>query len=140
LDAPPRAAQYRGPIDAGVDVVLGDTMGELQLFFAAGDCAFVGGSLVATGGHNVLEASAVGKPVVFGPHMFNFSEIAALTLERGAGTQIQHPEQLAAAVAAYLANPVRRAEAGEAGRKLVEENRGALEHTLELIERLLPRA
>jgi 3-deoxy-D-manno-octulosonic-acid transferase len=133
-------SQYRGPIDAGVDVVLGDTMGELQLFFAAGDCAFIGGSLVATGGHNVLEASAVGKPVVFGPHMFNFSEIAALTLERGAGTQIERPEQLAAAVAEYLSNPVRHAEAGEAGRKLVEENRGALERTLELIERLLPRA
>jgi 3-deoxy-D-manno-octulosonic-acid transferase len=133
-------SQYRGPIDASVDVVLGDTMGELQLFFAASDCAFVGGSLVATGGHNVLEASAVGKPVVFGPHMFNFTEIAALTLERGAGTQIERPEQLAAAVAEYLSNPVRHAEAGEAGRKLVEENRGALEHTLELIEQLLPSA
>lgn len=128
---------YTGAIDAGVDVVLGDTMGELQLFYAAGDCAFVGGSLVATGGHNVLEASAVGKPVVFGPHMFNFSEIAALTLERGAGTQIEHAGELAGALKAYLANPVRRAEAGEAGRRLVEENRGALEKTLRLVEAVI---
>lgn len=126
-----------GPIDAGVEVVLGDTMGELQLFYAAGDCAFVGGSLVPTGGHNVLEAAAVGKPVVFGPHMFNFSEIAALTLERGAGTQIEHAGELADALKAYLANPVRRAEAGEAGRRLVEENRGALEKTLRLVEAVI---
>ena len=133
----PRAAQNRGPIDASVDVVLGDTMGELQLFYAASDCAFVGGSLVATGGHNVLEAAAVGKPVVFGPHMFNFSEIAALTLERGAGTRIEHAGELAAALAAYLANPVRRAEAGAAGRRLVEENRGALEKTLGLVEAVI---
>ncbi len=132
----PRSA-YTGPIGADVDVVLGDTMGELQLFYAAGDCAFVGGSLVPTGGHNVLEASAVGKPVVFGPHMFNFSEIAALTLERGAGTQIEHAGELAGALKAYLANPVRRAEAGEAGRRLVEENRGALEKTLRLVDAVI---
>ena len=132
----PRSA-YTGPIGADVDVVLGDSMGELQLFYAAGDCAFVGGSLVATGGHNVLEALAVGKPVVFGPHMFNFSAIAALTLERGAGTQIEHAGELAGALKAYLANPVRRAEAGEAGRKLVEENRGALKKTLRLVDAVI---
>jgi 3-deoxy-D-manno-octulosonic-acid transferase len=135
-----RRSAGSGAIDAGVDVVLGDTMGELQLFYAACDCAFVGGSLVATGGHNLLEAAAVGKPVVFGPHMFNFAEIAALTLERGAGTQIAHAGELAAGVANYLADPVRRTDAGAVGRKLVEENRGALAHTLELIEQLLPRA
>ncbi len=135
-----RRSAHSGPIEAGVEVVLGDTMGELQLFYAACDCAFVGGSLVATGGHNLLEASAVGKPVVFGPHMFNFAEIAALALERGAGTQIARAGELAAALAGYLADPARRAQAGAAGRRLVEENRGALAHTLELIGQWLPRA
>jgi 3-deoxy-D-manno-octulosonic-acid transferase len=128
----------RDALDPAVEVLVGDTMGELQLFFAAADAAFVGGSLVATGGHNILEASAVGKPVVFGPHMFNFSEIAALTLERGAGVQIRSGAELAPAMADFLGNANRRDRAGEAGRRMVEENRGALERTLALIEELLP--
>lgn len=132
-------SQQRGPMDAEVAVLVGDTMGELQLFFAACDVAFVGGSLVATGGHNLLEPAAVGKPSVFGPHMFNFSEIAALTLERGAGVQIDSATELAPVVAKLLADPAQRDAVGQAGRKLVEENRGALERTLVLIEKLLPR-
>jgi 3-deoxy-D-manno-octulosonic-acid transferase len=130
-------SQQAAVLDASVEVLIGDTMGELQLFFAAGDVAFVGGSLVATGGHNLLEPAAVGVPTVFGPHMFNFAEIAALTLERRAGRQVGAPGELAEAVAAYLENPNARFEAGEAGRKLVEENRGALERTLKLLAPLL---
>jgi len=72
--------------------------------------------------------------VVFGPHMFNFAEIAALTLERGAGVQVHDPAQLAPAVGDFLGNANRRDTAGEAGRRLVEENRGALERTLRLVE------
>jgi 3-deoxy-D-manno-octulosonic-acid transferase len=126
-----------GAVAADVEILVGDTMGELQLFFGAADVAFIGGSLVPTGGHNLLEASAVGKPVVFGPHMFNFQEISQMTLERGAGVQIQAPSGLAAAVSDFLGNANRRDHAGEAGRKMVEENRGALAANMRILEQLL---
>lgn len=131
-------SETRGTVDAAVEILVGDTMGELQLFYAAADCAFIGGSLVPTGGHNLLEACAVGKPVVFGPHMFNFQEISQMTLERGAGVQIQAPSQLTPAVSDFLGNANRRDRAGEAGRKMVEENRGALMANMGLIAQLLP--
>jgi 3-deoxy-D-manno-octulosonic-acid transferase len=126
-----------GAVAADVEILVGDTMGELQLFFGAADVAFIGGSLVPTGGHNLLEASAVGKPVVFGPHMFNFQEISQMTLERGAGVQVQAPSGLAAAVSDFLGNANRRDSAGEAGRKMVEENRGALAANMRILEQLL---
>jgi 3-deoxy-D-manno-octulosonic-acid transferase len=121
-----------------VQILIGDTMGELQLFYGAVDVAFVGGSLVPVGGHNILEAAAVGTPVVFGPHMNNFQDIARLVVERGAGVQIQNAAQLTPAVSDFLGNANRRDGAGEAGKKLIAENRGALERTLKLIAQLLP--
>ncbi len=130
-------SENRGALDPAVEILVGDTMGELQLFYGAADVAFIGGSLVPTGGHNLLEASGVGKPVVFGPHMFNFQEISQMTLERGAGVQIQSPDQLASAVSDFLGNANRRDDAGLAGRKMVEENRGALAANMRLIEELL---
>ncbi len=132
-----RRSDQGGPLDRGVEVLIGDTMGELQLFLAAGDAAFVGGSLVPVGGHNTLEASVVGKPVVFGPHMFNFGEIATMTLERGAGLQIQSAGELAPAISDLLGSANRRDALGAAGRKMVEENRGALARTVALIEKAL---
>jgi 3-deoxy-D-manno-octulosonic-acid transferase len=123
----------------GVDVLVGDTMGELQLFYGACDVAFVGGSLAPAGGHNFLEASAVGAPAVFGPDMRNIEEIAHQALARGAATQVAHGGQLAEAIGSYLADPARRETAGAAGKKMVEENRGALARTLALIEQLLAR-
>ncbi|MHB8623223.1 MAG: lipid IV(A) 3-deoxy-D-manno-octulosonic acid transferase [Sulfuricaulis sp.] len=128
----------RGPVDPAVEILVGDTMGELQLFYAAADCAFIGGSLMPIGGHNLLEACAVGKPVVFGPYMFNFQEISQMTLERGAGVLIHTSAQLAPAISDFLGNANRRDRAGEAGRKMVEENRGALEANMGLIAQLLP--
>jgi len=131
-----RSAQRR--IDAATDIVLGDSMGELQVFFMASDVAFIGGSLVAHGGHNLLEAAAVGVPVVFGPHMFNFAEIGQLALEHGAGMQIRDAGELVRAVIDYFERPELRFRAGEAGRKMVVANRGALDNTLALVEQLLP--
>jgi 3-deoxy-D-manno-octulosonic-acid transferase len=131
-------SEQRQRLSDRVDVLIGDTMGELQLFYSAVDVAFVGGSLVPTGGHNVLEAAAVGAPVVFGPHMFNFEEIARLTLERGAGVRLAGAAELAPAISDFLGNANRRFEAGEAGKRLIAENRGAVERTLRLIEGLLP--
>jgi 3-deoxy-D-manno-octulosonic-acid transferase len=130
-------SENRGALAAEVEILVGDTMGELQLFFGAADVAFIGGSLVPTGGHNLLEASALGKPVVFGPHMFNFQEISQMTLERGAGVQIQAPSELAPAISDFLGNANRRDSAGEAGRRMVEENRGALAANMRILEQLL---
>jgi len=131
-------SERRGPIESAVDVVIGDTMGELQLFYAAADVAFIGGSLVPVGGHNLLEAAAVGTPCVFGPYMYNFEEIAAMALERGAGVQVPHAAGLAPALSDFLGNANRRFEAGERGKKMVDENRGAVARTLQLIANLLP--
>lgn len=118
-------------------VLLGDTMGELMLFFASADCAFIGGSLVPTGGHNPLEALALGIPVVLGPHMFNFQLITQLTLEAGAGQQINSPSALAKALEHYLGNLNARAAAGAAGERLIRHNQGACQRTLALLLPLL---
>ncbi len=125
------------PVDDDTQVVLGDTMGELSLFFACAECAFIGGSLVPVGGHNPLEALALGVPVVFGPHMFNFEEIAGLTLRAGAGRQVAGGEELADAIDAYLAQRADREAAGRAGLALVQENQGALTRALALLKPLL---
>ncbi len=125
-------------VNADVDVLIGDTMGELQLFYAAVDVAFIGGSLVPTGGHNLLEAAAVGTPVVVGPHTYNFKEITRLAVERGHTIQIDRAALLGSTIAGLLDHPEHRAKAGEAGEKLVIENKGALENNIRIIEKLLP--
>ncbi len=116
---------------SGTDVLVGDTMGELQRLYAASDVAFIGGSLVPHGGQNLLEACAVRVPVVFGPHMFHFEEISAMALERGAARQVHDFDGLVAAVALYFEQPELRRAAGRAAHTLVTENRGALERTLD---------
>jgi 3-deoxy-D-manno-octulosonic-acid transferase len=117
----------------GTDVLVGDTMGELQRLYAAADVAFIGGSLVPHGGQNLLEACAVRVPVMFGPHMFHFEEISAMALERGAARQVLDVPGLAAAVALYFDQPELRRAAGNAAHTLVTDNRGALERTLRLV-------
>ena len=121
----------------GADVLVGDTMGELQRLYAAADVAFIGGSLVAHGGQNLLEACAVHVPVVFGPHMFHFEEISAMALERGAARQVHDVQGLVAAVALYFEQPDLRRAAGNAAHTLVSDNRGALDRTLGLVEAAL---
>jgi 3-deoxy-D-manno-octulosonic-acid transferase len=118
----------------GIQVLLGDSMGEMPMYFAAADMAFVGGSLVEVGGHNVLEPAALGLPVLFGPHMFNFESARELLLARGAGRQIETALALAPAVTALFADPQQRAAMGAAGRTAVADNRGALERLLQLLE------
>ncbi|WP_298134240.1 lipid IV(A) 3-deoxy-D-manno-octulosonic acid transferase [Acidiferrobacter sp.] len=122
-----------GPVTDDTEVLLGDTMGELMLFFAAADCAFIGGSLVATGGHNPLEALALGVPVVFGPHMFNFDEVARLTRSAGAGVQVADEDGLIAALRTYLGDPEARRAASESGEALVRTHQGALGRTRALL-------
>jgi 3-deoxy-D-manno-octulosonic-acid transferase len=126
-----------GALPPGTDVLVGDTMGELQRLYAAADVAFIGGSLVAHGGQNLLEACAVHVPVVFGPHMFHFEEISSMALERGAARQVHDVPGLVAAVALYFEQPDLRRAAGNAAYTLVTDNRGALKRTLRLVEAAL---
>lgn len=119
-------------------VFLGDSMGELLQFYAAADLAFVGGSLVATGGHNVLEPALLGLPVLFGPHMFNFTEAGERLLEAEAAWQIANAAELAVAVERLLTDPERRQAAGQRGRAVVKRHRGALAALLAGIEEQLP--
>ena len=107
-------------------VFLGDSMGELLLFYAAADLAFVGGSLVPTGGHNVLEPALLGLPVLFGPYMFNFTEAGARLLDANAAWQIADAGELATAIDQLLADPEQRRIAGQRGQVVVERHRGAL--------------
>jgi 3-deoxy-D-manno-octulosonic-acid transferase len=133
-------SRTRGALPAGTEVLVGDTMGELQRLYAAADVAFIGGSLVSHGGQNLLEACAVRVPVVFGPHMFHFEEISAMALERGAARQVHDAAGLAAAVALYLEQPDLRRAAGAAAHTLMADNRGALARTIRHVEDTLRAA
>ena len=117
-----------------VQVLVGDSMGELPMYFGAADIAFVGGSLVEVGGHNVLEPAALGLPVLFGPYMFNFEQARALLLEQGAARQIEDLLQLEPALSRLLQEPQQRAAMGKAGREVLQANRGALARLMNLIE------
>ncbi|MDX1569420.1 MAG: lipid IV(A) 3-deoxy-D-manno-octulosonic acid transferase [Xanthomonadales bacterium] len=111
-----------------------DTMGELLRFYAAADVAFVGGSLAYVGGHNVLEPAALGLPVLVGPHTFNFSEITELLLDRGGAERVHDADELATELRLLRQDETRRRRMGDAAFTLVKENRGALQHTLRMIE------
>ena len=130
------------PIDAEprADVVVLDTIGELAQLYQLATAVFVGGSLVDHGGHNILEPAIFGKPIVFGPHMQNFQEIADAFITNGAAMQVQSERELDEALLTLVTDPVRRARLGAAARALVEANRGAKDKTLAVIAELLPPA
>ncbi len=123
--------------DASTDVFLLDTMGEVPLFYAASDIAFVGGSLVPVGGHNLLEPAAQGLPIVTGPNLFNAQEIAEKFIELGACRLVANAVELAATVAYLIENPAAAAKIGKNGLAVLEQNRGSLERLLVLLEPLL---
>jgi 3-deoxy-D-manno-octulosonic-acid transferase len=127
VDAEPRA-----------DVVVLDTIGELAHVVQVGTIVFVGGSLTDHGVHNILEPAVHGKPIVFGPHMQNFAEIAATFLQHQAAVQVQSGAELTEVVVRLAGDPVERARLGAAARALVEANRGAQPRTLEAIAEILP--
>jgi 3-deoxy-D-manno-octulosonic-acid transferase len=118
-------------------VVLVDTLGELMDFYAAADVAFVGGSLVRLGGHNLLEPAMLGVPVIAGPHQFNAPDIARVLEEAGALRIVEDAAGLAAAVIEMLGDPGLRGRAGAAGRNAIAANRGALERILETVRSVL---
>lgn len=127
-------SENRGRVSPGTDIYVADTMGELPALIAAADIAFIGGSLVPVGGHNVLEASAAGVPVVFGRYMFNFSEIADLLMRHAAGIQVMNPDELAEVVLRLLNDPALRRRYADNGRELVAKKRGALDRVCALVE------
>lgn len=124
-------------VDGQVQVLLGDTMGELMFLYALADITFVGGSLVPTGGHNPLEPAALALPVITGPHVFNFLEISAMLREAGALQQVDDAEGLAAAVRRLIELPQDCRRMGEAGRAVMQANQGALQRLLEALGKLI---
>jgi len=123
--------------DASTSVFLGDTMGEVPLFYAASDLAFVGGSLIEIGGHNMLEPAAVGLPVISGPHVYNAQDIADMFIELGACHIVNNVAELVIVVDRLLQNPRDAKVSGNKGREIVHRNRGSLSRLLGLLEPLI---
>ena len=133
-----RRSRLPGGETGPADVVVLDTVGELAALFQVATVVFLGGSLVPVGGHNVIEPAAWGKPVVFGPHMQNFAEIAGLFLANRAARRIAGVEELEPVLAELLSDPRQRAALGAAARSLVAANRGAAMRSLAEIAAVLP--
>ena len=127
---------HRQPnIDSAVLII--NTLGELLAFYACADVAFVGGSFQAIGGHNLLEPASLAVPSVVGPHTFNFVDITRLLVEAGAVQQLENPGQLPDAILRFLDDKKLAKQCGEAGRKRIERERGALDRTLKLVQQYL---
>ncbi|UST90781.1 lipid IV(A) 3-deoxy-D-manno-octulosonic acid transferase [Pseudomonas siliginis] len=124
-------------VDAQTSVLLGDTMGELLFLYALADSAFVGGSLVPNGGHNLLEPAALAKPVLSGPHLFNFLDIAAQLREAGALAEVDDAEGLAVEVQRLFELPRDAQRMAEAGLAVMRRNQGALQRLLDSLGRLI---
>jgi len=131
------AANGGGEIPKDVDVVLLDSIGELASLYRVADGAFVGGSLVPSGGHNILEPAAFGKIPVFGTSMENFADMAAGFLANGAAIQVENPEDAGGAWIELLRAPERRTKMEAAALRMVEENRGATGRAVDEIARQL---
>jgi len=130
-----------GVVPASTDqILLGDTMGELALFFGACDLAFVGGSLVPVGGHNLIEPAAWGVPVLSGPSLFNFSEVSGLLLAAKGMEICDSAPAIAASVKKLLGEPELRRAMGHAARSVADANRGAMDRLLGLIAGLLAQS
>lgn len=125
------------PCDTSTQVFLLNTMGEVPLFYACSDIAFVGGSLVPIGGHNLLEPAAQALPIVTGPHLFNAQDIADKFIELGACRIVSDSNSLATMIADLIDNPDEAARIGRDGSKVLEQNRGSLQRLLVMLEPLL---
>jgi len=124
-------------VNTKTDVYLVDTMGELKMLYAASDMAFVGGSMVPAGGHNILEAAAVGIPVLFGPYMANFKEIASGALNQGAAIQCQNEDDILKTVLALYEQPAYRKALAEKGKAFVSQNQGAIARICEILNQII---
>jgi 3-deoxy-D-manno-octulosonic-acid transferase len=125
------------PVRPDADVLLVDTMGELTALYAAADVAFVGGSLVPVGGHNLLEPAALGVPVITGPYTANSGEIARELMLRGGAVRVADAHTLANVLGQFFADPNMRRRTGTYGREFVEAHRGTVARLMDIIDPLL---
>ncbi|MEN9450182.1 MAG: three-deoxy-D-manno-octulosonic-acid transferase domain protein [Pseudomonadota bacterium] len=132
-----KRSEHNGSEMSDVDVFIGDTMGELLIFYAAADIAFVGGSLVEKGGQNPLEPAAVGLPILTGPYTFNFATITEQLKQRNVEIQVDNATELAEQVIALLSDPAQLQQKAYEAKKFVAENKGSALKQMQLIEKLL---
>ncbi|WP_233862523.1 lipid IV(A) 3-deoxy-D-manno-octulosonic acid transferase [Paraburkholderia adhaesiva] len=123
-----------------VNVLLGDSMGEMGAYYAAADLAFIGGSLLPLGGQNLIEACAVGVPVLIGPHVFNFTQATADAVAAGAALQVPDPAGLATSLRELFNDKPRRVAMGAAAAAFAARHRGATERTVDVLTTLLPES
>jgi 3-deoxy-D-manno-octulosonic-acid transferase len=109
-------------------------MGEMTAYYAACDLAFVGGSLLPFGAHNFIEACALGKPVLFGPHTYNFAEAAGRAIEVGAAVRVQDVEDLARTANRLLRDDAALGQMGERGLEFSRAHQGATERVIAMLE------
>ncbi|CAB3758174.1 3-deoxy-D-manno-octulosonic acid transferase [Burkholderia sp. MSh2] len=138
--APAAGRPAAAPLPDDVTVLLGDSMGELGAYYAAADVAFIGGSLLPLGGQNLIEACAVGVPVLIGPHVFNFTQATVDAVAAGAALQVADPLDLAHVLDALFADKARRTAMGAAGSAFASRHRGATARTVDVLTALLPPA
>ena len=127
------------PISEITQVVLGDSMGEMFAYYTAADIAFIGGSLLPYGGQNLIEACAVGTPVIIGSHTYNFAEVTRLAITSGAAIQVKNADELVATLQKLFNDPIRLSNMHRQGLGFVQLHRGATEKTMQLINASLTK-
>jgi 3-deoxy-D-manno-octulosonic-acid transferase len=132
-----RSQLGNGPLASDVRVLLGDSMGEMFAYYAACDAAFIGGSLLPLGGQNLIEACALGKPVLIGPHTFNFSAVSDDAIAAGAALRVQDAAAMFSAALRLLRNEEERAAMGAKAKAFAQQHRGATARTMALLKSLL---
>lgn len=135
-----KKSQMNGRERGLADVIFLDTLGDLLSFYSMADIAFVGGSLVDAGGHNLMEPARFRKPVLFGPHMTNFTDIAAEMKREGGGIEVKGREDLIREISGLLTDPARAKRIGELAYGLVEGDRGVVDRSMGLVSRYLPHS
>ncbi len=124
-------------LESSTAIFLGDTLGELLIFYALSDITFVGGSFVPTGGHNVIEPASLGKPIITGPHLFNFANVSEQLIKADAMQVVENAEALFETMSQLLADSTLRVEMGEKAKQVAGENRGAVDRVYILIQDML---
>lgn len=127
-----------GQCPGGTQVIVGDTMGEMMLLYGCADIAFVGGSLIERGGHNMIEPACWGLPIICGPHTFNFADISKRLTQVGGMVTVTDAGSLAAQVLDWLQKPQERQLVGLKAQQFAEQNRGAVERLMEIVRPYVP--
>ena len=132
-----RRSMLKQTVRAETQIILGDSMGELFTYYASADVCLVGGSLLPLGGQNLIEAMRMGKPVLIGPHTFNFKEISEIAVEKNAAWRVKDVQTLANAIQTLFANTEQQCHMGDQGLAICAESQGATQQTLQLFSQYL---